>query len=289
MTQDERRRPFSLNTEDPRQSRSEPAVILGEAHPIGRDVSGIPDRQCQPVRGAPEGVADLKRGGLLSLQAKGIDRVYECDGPLGGQRADHLQRLVKGTLDLDDFSGMGNRSAQLPGGDFASRYEDDASQSGAGGVGGGAGRRVPRAGADHRLRPVVDRLTDGGRHASILERPAWIECFIFDVKSRSPQLGRLSRQRDQRCIPLKQGDRLDPLGQPHPWAIVFDDPRPGVHCEEPRPPSGGPGISHRGRESRDREMCDTWRAEPCDSSPMESRPITMTEYALPGPRACLDR
>ena len=55
-------------------------VILLEAGPIGGDVSGVADRQAQPVRGCPEHVADLEGGAFLALDAVRVERVDQADG-----------------------------------------------------------------------------------------------------------------------------------------------------------------------------------------------------------------
>src|SRR5579862_5199965 len=76
MSQDEGRRSSRLEPPHLRPGGHDIArVVLDEAAPVRGDVAGVPDRDREHVRGAPERVADLEGAGLLALDPVRIHRV----------------------------------------------------------------------------------------------------------------------------------------------------------------------------------------------------------------------
>jgi hypothetical protein len=70
-----------------------------------------------------------------------------------GEFADDPQRVVEIALQRDHPRAVHQRLGELSGRDLALRDDHRAAHARAGGVGGGARRRVAGRGADHRLRP----------------------------------------------------------------------------------------------------------------------------------------
>src|SRR5437762_11555101 len=75
-----------------RQSRG---LGLDESLPVRGDVAGVADRDAERIRRVAERVADLERGGLLSLDAVGIDAVDERRLTRLAELADHGERRVE--------------------------------------------------------------------------------------------------------------------------------------------------------------------------------------------------
>jgi len=79
MTDNERRRTFSLDSEERGFRRPMKGVMLAETFPYRGDVAGVSDRQSQQVRRSSQGLDNLEDHGLLSFQPVGIQRIDECD------------------------------------------------------------------------------------------------------------------------------------------------------------------------------------------------------------------
>src|SRR4026207_126165 len=93
---DERRGPARLEPEQAwRLVDRAVRQVLRVAHPVARDVPGVADRPAMDVGCATERIGDLERARLLTLQAVGVDRVYERDRVAFGEPARELERHVE--------------------------------------------------------------------------------------------------------------------------------------------------------------------------------------------------
>ena len=110
-----------------------------------------------------------KDGGLLALEAEGIDGIDDGDGLGLADLADEAQGVVEIAVDGHDLRAVHEGLREFAEGDLARGQKDDAGDAGARGVGGGGGAGVAGAGADHGLRAVLDGLGERHGHAAVLE------------------------------------------------------------------------------------------------------------------------
>src|SRR6185436_19535454 len=99
--------------------------VLAVAAPVGRDVSGVADREHVDVRCDAEGVDDLEGGRLLSLEPQRVDRVDQGDRVAGRQLAGEPKAVVEPPAYLDDGGTVDDGLSHLARGDTALRNEDD--------------------------------------------------------------------------------------------------------------------------------------------------------------------
>ena len=144
-------------------------VEFAIALPVGGDVAGVADGQDVEVGRVAEDIDDLEGGGLLALDAEGIDGIDDGDGLGLADLADEPQGIVEIAVDGDDVGAVHEGLGELAHRDFAGGQQDDAGDAGARGVGGGGGGGVAGGSADDRLGAVLDRLRYGHGHAAILE------------------------------------------------------------------------------------------------------------------------
>jgi hypothetical protein len=86
------------------------------------------------VRRPTEEVADLERGGLLSLQSERVDAVDQRHRIPCGKVACELQRCVEVRVDLEHARAVHERGRHLPHRDLAPGDEDGAREPGLGRV-----------------------------------------------------------------------------------------------------------------------------------------------------------
>ena len=158
------------------------AGVFAVADPVGGDVAGVADGQAVVVGGAAQGFDDFEGGGLLALQAVGVDGVDDGDRGVVGDFLDQAHAVVEVALDLDDDGAVHHGLGEFAHGDFTVGDEDEGGDAGAGGVGGGGGGGVAGGGADDGLGARFDGLGDGHAHAAVFEGAGGIEAFIFDVE-----------------------------------------------------------------------------------------------------------
>ena len=166
--------------------------------PVGGDVSCIADRQDVDVGSVAQLLDDLERGGLLPLDAVGIDRVD--DGEVAGlpEFTDEAEGVVEVTPDGDDSRPVDVGLDHLASGDPTGWKEDGALHPGACGVGGGRGGGVPRGGAQDGVGSLLGGLGDRHGHASVLEGAGGVESLVLHVDlaaGDSAQLGRVDQRR----------------------------------------------------------------------------------------------
>ena len=126
--------------------------VLRVAQPVRRDVAGVADGQDVDVGSVAEEVDDLEGGGLLALEADGVDRVHERDGIVPGQLARHPQAVVEVAAHHDHLRAVHDRLRHLAGGDLALRHQHERLEAGPGGVRRHRRGGVAGGGAHHGLR-----------------------------------------------------------------------------------------------------------------------------------------
>ncbi|OPZ85156.1 MAG: hypothetical protein BWY76_01527 [bacterium ADurb.Bin429] len=179
--------------------------VLGIALPVGGDVARVAHRQHVVLRRVAQHVNDLKRGGLLPLDAVRVDGVHQRDGVRLGDLAHETQRVIEIAVNRQHLRAVNHRLREFAQCDIPVRDEHDAAHAGARGVGGGGGGGVAGAGAHHRLRAGLARLADRHRHAAVLERPRRIQPLELRVDALGqPQLRPQVVQRNQRGVPFQQ-------------------------------------------------------------------------------------
>ena len=151
-------------------------VVLAEAAPVGGDVAGVADGDEQVVGRVAEGVDDLEGGGLLPLDAVGVDGVDEGDGMDVGDGQRQLQRDVEVAVDGDDAGAVRDGLRQLALRDAPLRHEDVDLQAAVGGEGGGGGAGVAGRGAhDGALSPSSTALATAMTMPRSLNEPVGLQ------------------------------------------------------------------------------------------------------------------
>ncbi len=177
--------------------------VLPVALPVGRDVAGVADGQAVHVGRVAERVAHLEGGGLLAVDAVGVDRVDQRRRVVLRQRAAQVEAVVEVALHLQQLRAVNERLRQLAERDLALGHEDRAGQPALGGVGGGARAGVAGARADDGLGAGLHRLADRHRHAAVLERPGRVGALDLEPDLRADQLGQHAGV-DERGAALEQ-------------------------------------------------------------------------------------
>ena len=126
-------------------------------------------------------IDDLEGGGLLTLDAVGVDGVDEGDGMAVGELAGEGEGVVEGAVDGQDSRAMRDGLCELAFGDGAARNQDVDLESLAGGVSRGGGAGVAGGGAEHGFMAGLDGFGDGQDHAAILEGAGGIAGFELEV------------------------------------------------------------------------------------------------------------
>ena len=137
VAEHERRGALGLEAEHPRRRLDEArAAVLAEAAPVGRDVAGVADRDGQVVGRVAEVLADLEGGGLLALDAVGVDGVHERQRMVGSGVSESSRTTRSASSKLpstgDDAGARGLRLEELAGGDAAAGQDDDDLEAGSG-------------------------------------------------------------------------------------------------------------------------------------------------------------
>src|SRR5215213_895677 len=145
----ERRGALGLKTEHLRGGVGVPRLPpLLEALPVGGNIARVPHRDCQGVRRVAQSFANLECRRLLALDAVGVHRVNEGDGPEFVRRSPgELQSRVEVALYLDDLRAVGENLDGFAQRDLAHRDYDEAAYAGAGRVGRRCGCGVASRGA----------------------------------------------------------------------------------------------------------------------------------------------
>ena len=175
MPQHERSGSLRLHAQHTRKS----LLILLEARPIRSNIARIADRQAQPIRRGFEHIANFECGCLLSFDAIWVDGIDQRDGRLLRDLDHERQRIVERSLNLDDFRAVGNCPRQLPNCYLPLGDQHNGTQTRARGIGSCRSCRVSGGSTDDGLYLAPNRFTDGGGHAAVFERTAWIQAFIF--------------------------------------------------------------------------------------------------------------
>ena len=229
MPQHQRGRPLRLHPQDVRQSRSVQVFVLAETGPIGGDVPRVAHRQAQPIGGVPQRVANLEGRRFLPLDAVGIDGVDQRDGVAVGDFHHHRQGVVEGAFDLHYLRAVGHRSGQFSGGHLPLGDEYHRLEAGAGCVGRRRGRRIPRGGANHGLRPASQRFADRGGHPAVFEGAGGVQSFEFDVQFKAAaQVFGQPRHGDEPRLALQQSDRAGVGGQIQQMPVTMQDAEVGM-------------------------------------------------------------
>ena len=154
-----------------------------------------------------EGLDDFKRGGLLSFEAEGIDRIDDGDGLRLADLAHEPQCVVEVPFDGDDFAAIHESLREFAERDFSRRQQHDARYASTRGVGGGSGAGVAGACADDGLCALLARFADGHGHAAILERSGGIQAFVFyENFATATDDGAEARRVDERRAAFVQRD-----------------------------------------------------------------------------------
>jgi hypothetical protein len=111
----------------------------------------------------------LEGGGLLALEAVGVDGVQEVDGELLDQFAKDFDASVEVGFELDGEGAVVHRLREFAPGDLSFGDEDDAAETGAGGVGSHGGGGVACGGAGNPLEATLRGNRERGGHAGVLE------------------------------------------------------------------------------------------------------------------------
>jgi hypothetical protein len=153
-----------------------------EAFPVGGDVAGVADGQEMEVGRAAKRVANLERGGLLALDAVGIDRVDDVDAglvaPSSRTRRSASSKLPRRAI----ISAPYMRPAPACPWRSCRAGRSTTQRCRRARVGGGGGGGVARAGADDGLAPRLDGLGNGGGHAAVLEGCGGIEALVLNTE-----------------------------------------------------------------------------------------------------------
>ena len=180
-------------------------MILDKPLPVGGDIASIAHRYEEVVRGLAQSVDDLEGGGLLPLDAIGVEGIDQGNGVLLGQGADDIQRLVEVAVNGDDLRPVDKRLSELSLGDFSLGDDDNGLKPEARPKSGRRGAGVASGGADDRLASLLHRLGHGNHHAPVLEGAGGVASFQLEVKLTAELLLELPRAYQLR-IPLAQGD-----------------------------------------------------------------------------------
>ena len=154
---------------------------------------------------AAEDIANLERGGLLALDADGVDGVDHLDAGHGAEFAHESQGVIEVAAQGDDFRAVHPGLGEFARGDLAVGQQHDATQSRAACVGGSGGGGVARAGANDELALVRDGLGHRRRHAAVLEGAGGVEAFVLEIElEAAARLRRQSRRGNERGGALLQ-------------------------------------------------------------------------------------
>ena len=157
------------------------------------------------IRSITQNLDDLESGGLLALDAVGVDRVDEVDRVVVRQFTSHLEAVVEVPLHLDELCAVGDGLSELAERDLALGHEHGSGEAGMGGIGRRAGGGVSGRGTDDRFRAVLGRLGHGHGHAAVLERTRRVYALVFDPDLRAGAV-RQRVSRDERSSTLAEGD-----------------------------------------------------------------------------------
>ena len=123
VSQHQRGRTGGLHPQNARQAALLGGVVLGEAHPVSRDVARVAHRQAQPVGGGAQGFNDLKRGRLLAFQAVRVKRIDQGHGVAAADFHHQRQGVIERAGNLNDLGPIGRGPRQLARGHLA--FGDD--------------------------------------------------------------------------------------------------------------------------------------------------------------------
>ena len=142
----------------------------------------LPTGNEHQVRGLAEVLHDLKRGGLLTLDAVGIHRVDQDGRVPFGQLTDEVERVVEAAPDDHDTRAVGYGLRQLGPGHAALRHYDRRRNPHIRSVGGGRCAGVAGRGAGYALASGLDGLCHGHHHSPVFERPGRIAALQLEVE-----------------------------------------------------------------------------------------------------------
>jgi hypothetical protein len=173
------------------------------------------------VGGIPQLLDNLEGGGLLSLDAVGIDRVDDCKVTGLSQLAHESQGVVKISPNGNDSRSIDIGLDHLASGDTSRRKKDGALHSGTCGIGGGGSGGIAGGGAEDGMGTLLGGLGDRHGHAPILERAGRIQSLVFDIDLTAgdrTQFGRMN----QRCGTLAQRDDGRGIGDRQELSVALD-------------------------------------------------------------------
>ena len=188
---------LGLDDADLRPARDEAELIhLGEAFAEGGGVGEVAAGNDDVLGNLPVHLLDhLEGGGLLAFEAVGVDGVQEIDGELLDELAENFDAAVEVGLELDGERAVVHRLRELAPGDLAFGDEDDAAQTGAGGVGSHGGGCVAGGGAGDPLEAALGGDRESGGHAGVLEGAGGVHALMLgqqpvEAERRWAQRGR---------------------------------------------------------------------------------------------------
>ena len=201
--------------------------VLLVALPVRGDVTGVADRQQVVIRGIAQGVNNLKRAGLLTLNTVRVDRVHQEHRVVLAELASNLQAVVEVAINLDDIGAVGNRLRELAHRNLAVRNQHSATQASLQRVSCGGSGSVTGRSAHHSLRTIALSSGHGTGHAAVLERTGRVHTLKLQVNS----VAGLGGQRwgvNQRGTTLAQSHDLNVLTEGQTVTVFLDNALPHV-------------------------------------------------------------
>ena len=200
-----RRRALGLEPEHPRGSFDRAVGrVLRVAHPVRRDVPGVPDRDAVDVGSPAERVAHLERAGLLALEPERVHGVHQRHRVPLGEAAGHVRASSKFPSTSSTRAPWTSVWASLPTATLPSRNEHRAGQPGLRRVGGGRRAGVPGRRAHDRLRALLDGLGDRERHAAVLERTRRVGALELQLDVAAGLVRQRTRSGRAACRPRRR-------------------------------------------------------------------------------------
>ena len=182
-----------------------------------------PYGQHEDVRRAAQLLDDLEHRGLLAGPAVRVERVDEHVRAAVGELLGRDEGLVEVALDLEHRRAEHARLRELRAGHRALRRQHDRRDPRPGRVRRRARRGVPRRGAEHGGRALLDRLRDGDGHPAVLVRAGRVGRLPLEPELGDPRRAGEPRRGEQRRRALAEAHDRGRRRDREPVAEALDE------------------------------------------------------------------